>query len=489
MDYSLRYAILGRGAVDRWPTLDVALDQLTDVTDVLEPEGTREVEAVLRTDPPQNVRFSTVDHYQASCTCGSNSRSRPCSHYIAARLVWLQRKGVASSAEASLMARRAAAMSAMGAAMSALVNTYLDQAADGEEVAFEDLLFELPGVEAAMAAARAMVGRADAEQLSRFLLTVVTVHLRGSELAPLRTRLGTAITLGEELAGPIDPDNPEINAPALLELRRRLRRAITAEDVVFSRLSVTYRDVCRALGDLLRRQAVDPRAVASQLLADELAAPSLSFPVLGWVAPNLDPSGTELFPLMLEELDAMETSGEGASTDGCEDSSAAPRLRAEIAYAAGDARALAAVLEDWPDAPYGEFHTRASRRKPLTFRLAIAETARRADRLRWIETESSPEWSWGIGAEHLHMAGLPATYDPRIESIAIQRVHDELPGDSAWADIAIGDLVGLLADLDRLDDARRVLLDHARKFPMPEHRPEFERIWTSVGLGRGMPAG
>lgn len=355
MDYSLRYVILGRGAVDRWPTLDDALDQLADVTDVVESEGTSEVQVLLRTEPPQNVRFSTVEHSQASCTCGENSRSRPCSHYIAARLVWLQRKGGASSAEASLMTHRAAAMSAMGTAMSALVDTYLKQAEDEEEVAFVDLMCDVPGVEAAMAAARAMVGRASEAQLSRFLLTVVTSHLRGQEHSTLRRQLGTAITLGEELAQPIDPDAPELNAPALLELRRRLRRAIMAEDVVFSRLSVTYRNVCQALGELLRRQVVDPRAFASQVLADELTAPRLSFPVLGWVAPNLDPSGTVLFPLMLEELDAMVTSGEGASPDESEDSSAAHRLRAEIAYAAGDADALAAALEAWPDAPYGEF--------------------------------------------------------------------------------------------------------------------------------------
>lgn len=489
MDYSLRYVILGQGAVDRWPTLDAALDQLADVTDVLEPDGAGEVEALLRTEPPQSVRFSTEEHSWASCTCGENSRSRPCSHYIAARLVWLQRKGGAGGVEASLMARRAAAMAAMGSAMSALVDTYLEQAADEEEVAFADLMWDVPGVEAAMAAARTMVGRVSEAQLSRFLLTIVTFHLRGQEHSVRRRLLGTAITLGENLAQPIDPGAPEINASALLELRRRLRGAITAEDVVFSRLFVTYRNVCQALGELLRRQAVDPRTFASQLLADELAAPHLSFPVLGWVAPTLDPSGAVLFPLMLEGLDATAASGAVADRAVSGVRSTVPRLRAEIAYAAGDKEALAAALEDWPDAPYGEFHARASRRKPLTLRLAIAEAAHRAGRLRWIETDSSPQWSRSARAEHLFMGGLPSTYDPRIECIAIQRVHDDLPGHPAWAHVAIGDLVVLLADLDRPDDARRVLLDHARQFPMPAHRPEFERIWTAAGLGRGAQAG
>ncbi|MGO1259379.1 MAG: protein NO VEIN domain-containing protein [Brachybacterium sp.] len=403
--------------------------------------------------------------------------------------MWLQRKGGAGGAEASLMARRAAAMSAMGAAMSALVDTYLEQAVGDEEVAFTDLMWDVPGVEAALAAARAMVERVSEAQLSRFLLTIVTFHLRGQEHSVPRRLLGTAITLGENLAQPIDPGAPVINAPALLELRRRLRGAITAEDVVFSRLSVTYRNVCQALGELLRRQAVDPRAFASQLLADELAAPHLSFPVLGWVAPTLDPSGAVLFPLMLEGLDDMAANGAVADRAVSDVQSTVPRLRAEIAYAAGDKETLAAALEAWPDAPYGEFLARASRRKPLTLRLAIAEAAHRAGRIRWVETEHSPQWSRSARAEHLFMGDLPSTYDPRIESIAIQRVHDDLPGHPAWAHIAIGDLVVLLADLDRLDDARRVLLDHARQFPMPAHRPEFERIWTAAGLGRGAPAG
>lgn len=77
MDYSLRYVILGQAAVDRWPNLDAALEQLADVTDVLESGETREVEALLRTDLPQNVRFSTVSHSQVSCTCGKSTRDRP----------------------------------------------------------------------------------------------------------------------------------------------------------------------------------------------------------------------------------------------------------------------------------------------------------------------------------------------------------------------------------------------------------------------------
>lgn len=50
--------------------------------------------------------------------------------------------------------------------------------ADVEELAFDGLMWDVPGVEAAMGPARAMVGRVDEEQMSRIVAAFVTFHLR-----------------------------------------------------------------------------------------------------------------------------------------------------------------------------------------------------------------------------------------------------------------------------------------------------------------------
>lgn len=116
----------------------------------------------------------------------------------------------------------------------------------------------------------------------------------------------------------------------------------------------------------------------------------------------------------------------------------------------------------------------------------IAEAARRADRLRWVDEPGGMTWSPGVRGEHLHLLDVPLTRDPRIEEVLLRRIHQDLPGDPAWADVAIGDLAGLLADLGRDGEARVVLLEHARHHPDPAHRDEFSRIWTSLELGEGL---
>lgn len=493
MDNSLRFLILGQGRADRWPTLERALELLADVSDVVEREDEPGIEVALRTDPPQRVTFSSADRYEAHCTCGKGSSPRACAHGIAARLMWLRERGEFGDHEATLLEQRAAAMTALDGARAALVDTYLAQDSAGDEHAFDDLLCELTGAGEAMSVARAMVGRASAEQLSRFLFTTVQFHLGNDRVAPPPRLLGAATDLADHLCRPVDSDVPEANAPALQELYGRLRRTMKTEDAGLTPLPFFYRAVSGALGTLVRAGAINPRDLAREILADDIASPPQAFPVLGWAAPVLDPTGLILFRPMLEELTAMtdgDTEGQASTTGGLEAAelrSPNSRLCAEVAYAADAPDALAVALGAWPDAPYGEFAARASRRKSLTFRLAITEAAQRAGRLRWVDAPGRLLWSRGPWAEHLHMFGLPATYNPRVESIAISRVHEELPGHPAWTDVAIGDLVDLLADLDRREEARRALLDHAGRHSDPVHRAEFERIWTTVGLGDGLP--
>jgi hypothetical protein len=83
------------------------------------------------------------------------------------------------------------------------------------------------------------------------------------------------------------------------------------------------------------------------------------------------------------------------------------------------------------------------------------------------------------------MARLPARRDPGIEQDAFSMVHLMRREHPAWHRVAIGDLVVLLAALDRRDEARATLLHQAEHFPDPEHREEFERIWDAALLGEG----
>ncbi|MGO1629792.1 MAG: hypothetical protein ACTHX2_13350, partial [Microbacterium sp.] len=451
MSYALRHVILGTESAERWPALEDALQLLGLVSDIVVFARERWVEAVSRTEPPRQVHFSMVDAHDTSCSCGENSRARPCPHYVAARLVWEHERD--EDGEIEILRRRTSAIAALGAARAALVDTYLALDDAGDPMGLEDLLWDHPGPEAAMEHARAMVGRATEEQLSRFLLGAIEVPLGTARQAPRREELRTAIVLGEHLSRSVDPRAPSANAPALMEIYGRLRRAFTDDDVSSGELLASFHAVCRTLGTLVSAGEIATEPFRRALLEDELASPPLDFPLLGRVAVLLDPTGERLFRPLTEELE--ECAGQmPASSAKSEDACAVdagrvptPRLRAEIAYAGGASDSLLDALESWPAAPYGEFLARASRRKSLTFRLAIAEAARRTDRLRWVGESGGTTWSPGVRGEHLHLSDIPLTRDPRIEHALLRRIHQDLPGDPAWAHVAVGDLAGLMTDL------------------------------------------
>lgn len=490
MSYALRHVILGTERAECWPALEDALQLLGLVSDTVEFEQERRVEVALRTEPPQQVRFSMVDAHDTSCSCGENSRARPCPHYVAARLVWEHERD--EDGEIEILLRRTSTIAALGAARAALVDTYLALDDAGDPMGLEDLLWDHPGPEAAMEHARAMAGRATEGQLSRLLLSAIEVPLGTTRQAPRRDELRTAIVLGEHLSMPVDPRTPSANAPALMEIYGRLRRAFTDDDVSSGELLASFHAVCRALGTLVSAGEIATKPLRRALLEDELASPPLDFPLLGRVAVLLDPTGERLFRPLTEELEEcarpmpISSAVSAVAKVGYAGRVLTPRLRAEIAYAGEASGSLIGALESWPAAPYGEFLARSSRRRSLTFRLAIAEAARRARRLRWADVPGRVSWSSGEGDEHLHLSDIPLTRDPRIEEVLLRRIHDDRPGDPAWADVAIGDLVELLAGLGRVGEARTALLEHARHDPDPFHRHEFTRIWTSLQLGDGL---
>lgn len=301
MSYALRYVILGAESAERWPELEAALQLLGSVSDVVEFEQERRVEAVLRTEPPQQVRFSTVDPHDTSCSCGKNSPTRPCPHYVAARLVWDQDRD--EDGEIEILRRRASAVAALGAARVALVDTYLALDEAGDPMALEDLVWDHPGPEAAMELARAMVGRAMEEQLSRFLLRAIDVLLGTTRQAPRREELRIAVVLGDHLSRPADGKVPSANASALVEIYGRLRRAFSDDDVNGGDLLDSFLAVCRALSMLVGAGVIEARSLRRTLLVDELESPPLDFPLLRRVAALLDPTGAQLFRSLVEEID------------------------------------------------------------------------------------------------------------------------------------------------------------------------------------------
>ncbi|MGO1200456.1 MAG: hypothetical protein ACTMKY_11225 [Dermabacteraceae bacterium] len=301
MSYALRYVILGAESTERWPELEAALQLLGSVSDVVEFEQERRLEAVLRTEPPQQVRFSTVDPHDTSCSCGQNSRTRPCPHYVAARLVWEQERD--EDGEIEILRRRASAVAALGAARAALVVTYLALDEAGDPMALEDLVWDHPGPEAAMELARAMAGRATGEQLSRFLFSAIEIPLGTTREAPRREELRIAIVLGDHLSRPVDGQVPSANAPALVEIYGRLRRAFSDDDVNGGELLDSFLAVCRALSVLVGAGVLEARSLQRTLLEDELESPPLDLPLLGSVAARLDPTGAQLFRPLVEELE------------------------------------------------------------------------------------------------------------------------------------------------------------------------------------------
>lgn len=86
-----------------------------------------------------------------------------------------------------------------------------------------------------------------------------------------------------------------------MEIYGRLRRAFSDDDVNGGDLLDSFHAVCRALGELVSARVIEARALQRTLLEDELASPPLDLPLLGSVAPLLDPTGAQLFRAMLEE--------------------------------------------------------------------------------------------------------------------------------------------------------------------------------------------
>lgn len=142
------------------------------------------------------------------------------------------------------------------------------------------------------------------------------------------------------------------------------------------------------------------------------------------------------------------------------------RLRAEIGFVSGGVDGLLQVLEEWPEAPYGEFMCRLPHSIAPTTWVALLESPRRSGRAGW-----APGW-WSRSASRRSLHDL----------------HKSSQRESMRGTIAIGDLVVAKARLGRVGRARNVLREHALRDSDSAHRYEFLCIWEAAMLGPGAEA-
>lgn len=458
MNLSLELDRLGREAAP-----DVVLEgrrMLHRVSDIVQSDGGLE-SALVRGEVPQVVsqrgRYPLEEY---SCTCGATGRESSCAHVIAVKLRSLQLSHGLDDRRIARWERHVKAFRTLAKAQEELATVWLEATACEDERAATMLVGDVDLAYGGMGIARALVGRASTKQLSAFLLKLVTLRNIDGESRVGPTEIHDAHDLISGLWLPVDRDHPEANFAALLALAGSVRRTATspAED---PRLEWILTLCCSTLGPILGGGNAHPAAVADVLLRAEFAAPASNYP---WIALMLERLGSGSQPVALEMRKLLDRHdyppGAGMTDDHLH------RVRAEIGFAGEGIAGLLPVLEDWPDAPYGEYLFRLPRSWVPLPRVQILESAQRKGRLRW-----APGWP---------------QHEPGPSSQRLVRfIHEARPGHPMWADIAIGDVVLDVARLGRTSEATNMLREHVLRDADPAHRHEFLRIWVAAKLGDG----
>lgn len=430
------------------------------VTDVLVGDE-RTAEALVRTDPAHVVTMIRSESApRATCTCGDSRPEAPCAHALAAWIRELQLRGGNDSDRIARWAQLLTSQQQLDAVWDRFAECWLGAARSGDRDEEAEVMWAVDSLEGEIRVARALVGKATGDELSRYLLRLVNRRGIDGESRLSLPGIVDADELMNVLCQPLDRADPAANASAVLAIAGSLRRtaAETAEEM---RYELALHLACSTIGGLVAAGHADPLHVAETILRAELAAPETPFP---WIAIIFDRLSSGAAPVAGEMQRLLDDSESGSRTG----TKTAPRrrLRTEIAAARGEIKGLLRELAEWPDAPYGEFACRFSappaRRSPMP----IFEGARSTGRLRW-----APGWP---------CHGL-ASGRGRI----IHHIHKEFPWHPFWGDIAIGDLVTALADDGRVDEARNALRAHASRHSDASHRYEFLRIWEAAHLGPG----
>ncbi|MGP9538107.1 hypothetical protein ACT3SP_08845 [Brachybacterium sp. AOP43-C2-M15] len=430
------------------------------VTDVLVGDG-RTVEALVRTDPVHVVTMiRSRNAPRATCTCGSSFPEHPCIHALAAWIRELQLRGGIGNARIARWEQLLASRHQLDVVWDRFAECWLGAARSGDPDEEAELMWAVDSLEGEIRVARALVGKATGDELSKYLLRLVNRRGIDGESRLSLPGIVDADQLMNVLCQPLDRADPAANASAVLAIAGSLRRtaAGTAEEM---RYEWTLHLACSTIGGLVAAGHADPLHVAETILRAELAAPETSYP---WIAIIFDRLSSGAAPVAGEMQRLLDDSESGSRTG----TKTAPRrrLRTEIAAARGEIEDLLRELAEWPDAPYGEFACRFSALPAQRSPMPILEGARSAGRLRW-----APGWP---------CHGL-ASGRGRI----IHHIHEEFLEHPFRGDIAIGDLVTALADDGREDEALVALRTHARRHPEASHRYEFLRIWETAQLGPG----
>lgn len=338
---------------------------------------------------------------------------------------------------------------------------WLESFTCGDESAATAVFRDAGSLNAHMQIARGLVGKASSEQLSAFLVKLANYHgMDGT--SPLGT---DGVLAAEELMNgpwhPLDASHPEAGTKMILAVLGSVRRSATVPGADW-RLANTFSLAVTYLKELLAGGHADPAMVADALLDAEIAASASLFPWIALVFERLDREAKPVARAMRDRVDQRDFHPDIDVTD-----SHTYRIQAEIRLSSEGVQGLLAVLEEWPDAPYGEFLCRLPESWVPMPRLQLLESAQRMDRLRW-----TPGW--------------PQHVPRKFTRWPVRYIHESLPGHPMWGDVAIGDVVMAIAGLGRTDEARQLLHDHALRESGSSHRSEFWRVWTTAELGDGM---
>lgn len=434
------------------------------VSDVVQRDG-GSIEALVRGEVGQVVSLDDP-HFRgdSSCTCGAPASNAACAHVIAVRLRALQLFHGLNDDRLARWERRAESYRLLAEAWGRLADGWLEATEAGDDDASAALFRHVESVEGGMQIAHALAERASSDQFSAYLVQLASTRGIDGRLPLNAQERNDAYELTGRLGRLLSAPHPQAFTEVLLAIAESLRRTVTTPSEYWrARDALTY--CCAELGDLLTGGFADSAEVGGALLRAELDAPASDHP---WIALVFLALGSGARGVAQEMRARLEHSEYRPGAERTENQWL--RVRAEIGFASEGMDGLLPVLEEWADAPYGEFLCRLPGSWAPTHRRRLIESAHRQGRVRW-----SPGWP-----RHVPWLGQSVGRH--------QIIHESLPHHPMWSDIAIGDVVVEMASNGREAEAREALIDHSRKSPSAEHRSEFIRIWDAARLGEGAEA-
>lgn len=457
MELSWELEQLGRAA-----SPDIVLEGrnlLHRVTDVIRHDS-GSVEAIVRGDSAHVVSLRRrIPLEKSSCTCHVAGARMPCAHVIAVQLRHLQLSHGLDDARTARWERRMEGLRALQSGWDALAQVWLEATRHGDESATWTVLRDVGSLHGALQIARALEGRATAEQLSGFLRDMAADHGIDGRTPLGPSAVSHALDLTDEYCWRHIAVSPGAPTELLLAVAGSARRSATTPDEDW-RIESVLTSAWRALVQLVLSGDADTHAVVGALLDAELDAPASPYPWSALLFSSREAGVSRVAREVHQQL--LRRTPHGGWTA---ERDPRFRLRAEVGFASGGVPGLLPVLEEWPKAPYDEYLRRLPLSPMPTSRLELLESAHRSGRVAW-----APGWIYR---------------PPRDQQRTLHQIHRGRNAVRQRGEIAIGDLVVAQAHVGRVSDARRTLREHARRDDDPSHRYEFGRIWEVAGLGPG----